>query len=259
MRKNSLEKLLEEITGAREVIVSSPGEYQEEEFDMEAFVDKRVQRVVRRSIRESLPKQAVEKAIAQAKEELSSQISSLRKAHADLRSSLERESASGSERASEISGILKSLAAMVESSESNSMGRIDGLSVAHASVAEEIRILKAVDHGKRQKMIDTKFIDFERQLKKLDKGLYEFGSQLSININGSIVAQANAINISKYEIPKGSGSNFTFKNVPLPSALDLFRGGAEQFPGVDYTISGNSVVLSTPLQVGEALWGNYLF
>jgi hypothetical protein len=61
------------------------------------------------------------------------------------------------------------------------------------------------------------------------------------------------------EVPTDSGDhvNFTIANTPTTGSFRLFRGGARQQSGGDYTLTGTSLVLTSALATGEILLADY--
>jgi hypothetical protein len=48
-------------------------------------------------------------------------------------------------------------------------------------------------------------------------------------------------------VPTGSGTSFTVSPTPVTGTVSLFRNGLLQTPGVDYTISGSNITLTTTI------------
>ncbi len=61
------------------------------------------------------------------------------------------------------------------------------------------------------------------------------------------------------ESPTDSGdqTNFTLAHIPVANTLRLYRGGARQQLGTDYTLSTDTITLSVVLQAGETLLADY--
>ena len=59
---------------------------------------------------------------------------------------------------------------------------------------------------------------------------------------------------------QGLGPTFTLPNTPIVGSVSVFRGtGLITVGNGDYTISGGTIVLTTPLSVGETLTTSYLY
>ena len=92
--------------------------------------------------------------------------------------------------------------------------------------------------------------------------LNNFASNTAGNINnqgtGTKIGLNGGVNDTvRDEVPSGSGTAFTLATVPYPESLQLFRGGARQREGDDFTISGASITLTTTLASGEVLLADY--
>ena len=61
------------------------------------------------------------------------------------------------------------------------------------------------------------------------------------------------------EVPADSGDhiNFTIAHTPTTGSFRLFRGGARQQSGGDYTLTGTALVLTSALADGEILLADY--
>lgn len=59
------------------------------------------------------------------------------------------------------------------------------------------------------------------------------------------------------EVPTGSGTTFTLAHTPIAGTLRLYRGGARQESGSDYTLAGNTITLANALSSGEVLLADY--
>lgn len=59
------------------------------------------------------------------------------------------------------------------------------------------------------------------------------------------------------ETPSGAGTAFSLAHTPLAGTVRLYRGGAYQQSGTDYTIIGANITLSLALAVGEVLLADY--
>lgn len=59
--------------------------------------------------------------------------------------------------------------------------------------------------------------------------------------------------------PQGPGTSYTLAHTPQAGTVRLYRGGAYQQVGVDYTISGATITLTQTTQAGETLLADYLY
>lgn len=59
--------------------------------------------------------------------------------------------------------------------------------------------------------------------------------------------------------PQGPGTSYTLAHTPQAGTVRLYRGGAYQQVGVDYTISGAIITLTQTTQAGETLLVDYIF
>lgn len=58
--------------------------------------------------------------------------------------------------------------------------------------------------------------------------------------------------------PQGPGSSFTLADTPIAGTVRLYRGGSYQsVPNGDYSITGDTIALTSALQVGETLVCDY--
>lgn len=59
--------------------------------------------------------------------------------------------------------------------------------------------------------------------------------------------------------PQGPGTVYTLAHTPLVGTVRLYRGGAYQQAGTDYTIVGGIITLAVATQSGEVLLADYFF
>ncbi len=87
------------------------------------------------------------------------------------------------------------------------------------------------------------------------------GSGIIITVDGNgkkTISAPNSPGTAVYEeIPTGSGTVFTLAHTPIAGTLRVYRGGARQRLGDDYTIATNNLTLSISLAVGEILVVDY--
>ncbi len=65
--------------------------------------------------------------------------------------------------------------------------------------------------------------------------------------------QVNGENLTS----QGPGSVFTLAHTPIAGTLKLYRGGARQLEGTDYSVAGAIITLVVPLAGGEILLADY--
>lgn len=86
------------------------------------------------------------------------------------------------------------------------------------------------------------------------------GISISRTANGvSIISTSGTGTKVRDEEPSGSGTSFTLAHTPIANTLQLYRGGIriQQGAGKDYTLSGNTITLSSSLSTGEVLLADY--
>lgn len=59
--------------------------------------------------------------------------------------------------------------------------------------------------------------------------------------------------------PQGPGTVYTLAHTPIAGTVRLYRGGAYQQAGTDYTIVGGIITLAVATQSGEVLLADYFF
>lgn len=80
------------------------------------------------------------------------------------------------------------------------------------------------------------------------------------NPDGTISIDVTSSGNTVYgEVPSGSGVHFTLAHSPTGNTLRLYRGGARQQAGVDFTISGNAITLMQTLDPREILLADYSY
>ena len=91
---------------------------------------------------------------------------------------------------------------------------------------------------------------------------YQTGDQMNVQFTST---GASGGTIADEEVPTDSGdhTNFTIAHTPNTGTFKLYRGGARQQSGVDYTLTGTALVLTTPLDTvdngGETLFCDYTY
>jgi len=80
--------------------------------------------------------------------------------------------------------------------------------------------------------------------------------------NGKVTSRAAR---KKQETPAGavddSNATYTLSYTPVPNSLQLLFNGLRQREGAenDYTISGRTITMADPLEVGDSLFADYLY
>lgn len=77
-------------------------------------------------------------------------------------------------------------------------------------------------------------------------------------INASGGGSGNAV-YGENLTPQGPGTVYTLAHTPLVGTVRLYRGGAYQQAGTDYTIVGGIITLAVATQSGEVLLADYFF
>lgn len=77
-------------------------------------------------------------------------------------------------------------------------------------------------------------------------------------INASGGGSGNAV-YGENLTPQGPGTAYTLAHTPLVGTVRLYRGGAYQQAGTDYTIVGGIITLAVATQSGEVLLADYFF
>lgn len=89
------------------------------------------------------------------------------------------------------------------------------------------------------------------------------GVTITIDANGHkvITATGGAGNAVYGEnlTPQGPGTVYTLAHTPIAGTVRLYRGGAYQQAGTDYTIVGGIITLAVATQSGEVLLADYFF
>lgn len=90
--------------------------------------------------------------------------------------------------------------------------------------------------------------------------LYQTGDQMNVQVTST---GASGGTIVDAETPTDSGdhTNFTIAHTPNAGTFKLYRGGARQLSGTDYTLTGTALVLTTPLDAadGEIIIVDYTY
>jgi hypothetical protein len=107
----------------------------------------------------------------------------------------------------------------------------------------------------------------DRKISQLDP-LTPVGTSDLVPVVDSISGETRHVTVSDLrssttlvseEVPSDSGDhlNFTIAFTPVAGSFHLFRGGARQQSGVDFTLSGAALVLTVALADGEILLADY--
>ena len=158
----------------------------------------------------------------------------------------------------------------------------------HTSLKGELEAIKNEREHSDKGLFDQ-VAKLEKELEEWSKETYEYGSQMQILVNSALAGQSSIINfkngtgttVVSSVNPQGvvtiqintsgggttineesvtfSGVTGTLAHTPLTGTLKLYRGGARQQRGVDYTLSGATITLSIASVSGETFLADYQY